>query len=93
MERDEQSMRKALEAQNKKLVLISNQSGVSLSAQAQALQDGGSHGDTGSLQLSLKNIFEAMENFTANSANTYKDLHLRAEEEKARVAQESCRVS
>uniref|UniRef100_A0A0E0M460 DUF632 domain-containing protein n=1 Tax=Oryza punctata TaxID=4537 RepID=A0A0E0M460_ORYPU len=93
MERDEQSMRKALEAQNKKLVLISNQSGVSLSAQAQALQDGGSHGETGSLQLSLKNIFEAMENFTANSANTYKDLHLRAEEEKARVAQESGRVS
>ncbi|XP_006661502.2 protein ALTERED PHOSPHATE STARVATION RESPONSE 1-like [Oryza brachyantha] len=91
MERDEQSMRKALEAQNKKLVLISNQSGVSLSAQA--LHDGVSHGGTGSLQLSLRNIFEAMENFTANSANTYKDLHLRAEEEKARVAQESGRVS
>jgi hypothetical protein len=34
-----------------------------------------------------------MENFTAASVNTYKDLHLLAEEEKARVAQESGRVS
>ncbi|TVU10279.1 hypothetical protein EJB05_43800, partial [Eragrostis curvula] len=91
MERDEQSMRKALEAQNKKLVLISNQSGgVSLSAQvymrvALVLK-------MVSLQTSLKNIFEAMENFTAASANTYRDLHLRAEEEKVRVAQENDRV-
>jgi len=91
MERDEQSMRKALEAQNKKLVLISNQSGVSLSAQV--LHEGGPGAEIGGLQTSLKNIFEAMENFTAASVNTYKDLHLRAEEEKARVAQESGRVS
>jgi len=91
MERDEQSMRKALEAQNKKLVLISNQSGVSLSAQV--LHEGGPGAETGGLQTSLKNIFEAMESFTAASVNTYKDLHLRAEEEKARVAQESGRVS
>ncbi|KAG8050363.1 hypothetical protein GUJ93_ZPchr0009g1677 [Zizania palustris] len=91
MERDEQSMRKALEAQNKKLVLISNRSGVSLSAKV--LHDGGPHAETGSLQLSLKNIFEAMENFTAASANTYKDLHLRSEEEKVRVAQGNGGVS
>ncbi|CAN6183186.1 unnamed protein product [Urochloa humidicola] len=91
MERDEQSMRKALEAQNKKLVLISNQSGVSLSAQV--LHEGGPGAEIGGLQTSLRNIFEAMENFTAASVNTYKDLHLRAEEEKARVAQESGRVS
>ncbi|TVU10263.1 hypothetical protein EJB05_43784 [Eragrostis curvula] len=91
MERDEQSMRKALEAQNKKLVLISNQSGgVSLSAQV--LHEGGPGAENGSLQTSLKNIFEAMENFTAASANTYRDLHLRAEEEKVRVAQENDRV-
>ncbi|CAN6198792.1 unnamed protein product [Urochloa humidicola] len=91
MERDEQSMRKALEAQNKKLVLISNQSGVSLSAQV--LHEGGPGAEIGGLQTSLRNIFEAMENFTSASVNTYKDLHLRAEEEKARVAQESGRVS
>ncbi|OEL14634.1 hypothetical protein BAE44_0024348 [Dichanthelium oligosanthes] len=93
MERDEQSMRKALEAQNKKLVLISNQAGVSLSAEV--LHKGGPGAEIGGLQTSLKNIFEAMENFTAASVNTYKGLHLRAEEEKekARVAQESGRVS
>ncbi|XP_062193259.1 protein ALTERED PHOSPHATE STARVATION RESPONSE 1-like [Phragmites australis] len=91
MERDEQSMRKALEAQNKKLVLISNQSGVSLSTQV--LQEGGPGAEISSLQTSLKNIFEAMENFTVASVNTYKDLHLRAEEEKARVAQECGGVS
>uniref|UniRef100_A0A0A9EPY6 Uncharacterized protein n=1 Tax=Arundo donax TaxID=35708 RepID=A0A0A9EPY6_ARUDO len=91
MERDGQSMRKALEAQNKKLVLISNQSGVSLSAQV--LHEVGPGAEIGSLQTSLKNVFEAMENFTAASVNTYKDLHLRAEEEKARVAEESGRVS
>nr|CAB3454123.1 unnamed protein product [Digitaria exilis] len=91
MERDEQSMRKALEAQNKKLVLISNQSGVSLTAQA--LHEGGPGAEIGGLQTSLRNIFEAMENFTAASVNTYRDLQLRVEEEKARVAQESGRVS
>jgi hypothetical protein len=90
IERDEQSMRKALEAQNKKLVLISNQSGVSFSAQV--LHEGSSGAENGSLQTSLKNTFEAMENFTAASANTYKDLNLRAEEEKVRVAQENGRV-
>ncbi|KAJ1290677.1 hypothetical protein BS78_02G263900 [Paspalum vaginatum] len=91
MERDEQSMRKALEAQNKKLVLISNEGTVSLSAQV--LHEPGPGAEVGSLQTSLKNIFEAMENFTSASANTYRELHLRAEEEKARVAQESGRVS
>ncbi|KAL6844895.1 hypothetical protein ACP4OV_025554 [Aristida adscensionis] len=91
MERDEQSLRKALEAQNKKLVLISNQSGVSLSAQV--IHEGGPGAEIGSLQTSLKNIFEAMENFTTVSVETYKELHLRAEEEKLRVAQESGRAS
>lgn len=91
MERDEQSMRKALEEQNKKLVLISNQGSVSLSAQV--VHERGPSAEVGSLQTSLRNIFEAMENFTSASANTYKELHLRAEEEKARVAQESGSVS
>lgn len=90
MERDEQAMRKALEAQNKKLVLVSDQTGVSLSAQA--LHDGGPPAENSSLQLGLRNIFEAMETFTTASANTYKELHLRAEEEKVRVTQDSGRV-
>ncbi|KAI4989573.1 hypothetical protein ZWY2020_036890 [Hordeum vulgare] len=87
MEKDEQAMRKALEAKNKKLVLVSDQTGVSLSAQV--LQGAGPQAENSSLQSSLRNIFEAMETFTAASANTYKDLNLRAEEEKARVAEES----
>jgi hypothetical protein len=90
MERDEQAMRKALEAQNKKLVLVSDQTGVSLSAQA--LHDGGPPAENSSSQLGLRNIFEAMETFTTASANTYKELHLRAEEEKVRVTQDSGRV-
>ncbi|VAI20789.1 unnamed protein product [Triticum turgidum subsp. durum] len=87
MEKDEQAMRKALEAKNKKLVLVSDQTGVSLSAQV--LHGAGPQAENSSLQLSLRNIFEAMETFTAASSNTYKELNLRAEEEKARVAGES----
>uniref|UniRef100_A0ACD5XZ02 Uncharacterized protein n=1 Tax=Avena sativa TaxID=4498 RepID=A0ACD5XZ02_AVESA len=90
MERDEQAMRKALEAQNKKLVLVSDQTGVSLSAQV--LHAGGAPAENSSLQSGLRNIFEAMETFTTASANIYKELHLRAEEEKVRVTQDSGRV-
>uniref|UniRef100_A0ACD5Y1V9 Uncharacterized protein n=1 Tax=Avena sativa TaxID=4498 RepID=A0ACD5Y1V9_AVESA len=81
MERDGLSMRKALKAQNKKLVLVSNQSGVSLSAQA--LKDGGPTTEV-ALQSCMKKYFEAMESFSAACANTYKDLHLRSEEERTR---------
>uniref|UniRef100_A0ACD5XUS9 Uncharacterized protein n=1 Tax=Avena sativa TaxID=4498 RepID=A0ACD5XUS9_AVESA len=90
MERDEQAMRKALEAQNKKLVLVSDQTGVSLSAQV--LHAGGPPAENSSLQSGLRNIFEAMETFTTASANIYKELHLRAEEEKVRVTQDSGRA-
>ncbi|KAM0909444.1 hypothetical protein ACQ4PT_014811 [Festuca glaucescens] len=90
MERDELSMRKALKAQNKKFVLVSNHSGVSLSAQA--LQDGGTPAEV-ALQSCMKKYFEAMESFAAASANAYKDLHRRSEEERTRPAQEIGRVS
>ncbi|KAL5221610.1 hypothetical protein ABZP36_026323 [Zizania latifolia] len=90
IERDELSMRKALDAQNKKLVLISNQSGVSLSAQV--VHSSEPPAEMG-LQSWMNRVFEAMESFTAACANAYKDLHLRSEEEKTRLAQESGRVS
>lgn len=90
MERDELSIRKALEAQNKKLVLISNQSGVSLSAQV--LQDGGPPAEVG-LQSCVNKFFEEMESFATACANACKDLHLRSEEEKTRFAQQSGKVS
>uniref|UniRef100_A0A8I6Y9K7 DUF632 domain-containing protein n=2 Tax=Hordeum vulgare subsp. vulgare TaxID=112509 RepID=A0A8I6Y9K7_HORVV len=90
MERDETSMRKALEAQNNKLVLVSNQSGVSLSAQA--VRDGDPSSEVG-LQSCMSRFFEAMESFSAACANAYKDLHLRCEEERTRPAQETDKVS
>ncbi|KAK1606937.1 hypothetical protein QYE76_030610 [Lolium multiflorum] len=90
MERDELSMRKALKAQNKKFVLVSNHSGVSLSAQA--LQDGSTPAEV-ALQSCMKKYFEAMECFAASCANAYNDLHRRSEEERTRPAQEIGRVS
>jgi hypothetical protein len=90
MERDELSMRKALKAQNKKFVLVSNHSGVSVSAQA--LQDGSTPAEV-TLQSCMKKYFEAMECFAASCANSYNDLHRRSEEERTRPAQEIGRVS
>ncbi|KAL5230034.1 hypothetical protein ABZP36_028810 [Zizania latifolia] len=90
MERDELSMRKALDAQSKKLVLVSSQCGVSLSAQM--LHDSDPPAEMG-LKSCMSKVFEAMENFTAAYADAYKDLHLRSEEEKTRLEQESGRVS
>ncbi|KAM0883265.1 hypothetical protein ACQ4PT_031692 [Festuca glaucescens] len=90
MERDELSMRNALKAQNKKFLFVSNQSGVSLSAQA--LRDAGTPAEV-ALQSCMKKCFEAMECFAAACANAYKDLHRRSEEERTRPAQEIGRVS
>ncbi|KAF0898342.1 hypothetical protein E2562_007192 [Oryza meyeriana var. granulata] len=90
MERDELLMRKALDAQSKKLVLVSNQSGVSLSAQV--VHNNGPTAEVG-LQSCMNKVFEAMESFTAACANAYNDLHLRSEEEKTLLGQDSGRVS
>ncbi|RLM61084.1 uncharacterized protein C2845_PM14G21370 [Panicum miliaceum] len=72
MDMDDQVMRKAVEAQKKKLALLRG-----ISSSAQAAEAG--------LQLCLSKVFEAMESFAAACENAYKDLHLRAEEERARV--------
>ncbi|KAL6646317.1 hypothetical protein ACP70R_017925 [Stipagrostis hirtigluma subsp. patula] len=85
-ERDELSIRKALAVQNKKLVLISNQSGVSLSAQVVNAKDPPSEAG---LQSCMDKFFEAMESFAAACANAHKDLQRRSEEENARLAVES----
>ena len=68
-----QVMRKAVEARNKKLALLSNQRGISSSAQA----------DAAGLQSCMNRVFEAMESFVASCENGYKDLNRRAEEERA----------
>ncbi|XP_010941397.1 uncharacterized protein [Elaeis guineensis] len=89
IEIDEQQMHKALEAQNKKLILISGQSGVALSAGVHQ----GPASEVINLQLGLKQIFEAMENFTSSSMKAYEELNLRSEEEKLRLARENVKVS
>uniref|UniRef100_J3MV40 DUF632 domain-containing protein n=2 Tax=Oryza brachyantha TaxID=4533 RepID=J3MV40_ORYBR len=90
MERDELSMRKALDAQCKKLVLVSDQSGISLSAQV--VHNCDPTAEVG-LQSCMNKVFEAMESFSAACSNAYNDLHLRSKEEKTRLGQDSGRVS
>jgi Protein of unknown function (DUF632) len=81
MDRDEQKMKKEIEIRNRKLEMINGaQAGV-----LEAVQNA----ETGSLQLSLKRVFEALENFTASSAKIYGDLNVRSEEEKERLKDNS----
>ena len=68
MDVDDKVMRKVV----KKMVLLSNQSGVSSSALA---------AEAG-LQSCMSKVFEAMESFAASCETAYKDLHIRAEEER-----------
>ncbi|XP_020091526.1 uncharacterized protein LOC109712387 [Ananas comosus] len=90
MEREEQFMHKALDEQNRKLALISSQSGVPLSGPAanQELK-----AEIDSLQSILRQVFEAMENFTSSFAKAYEALHTRSEEEKGRFVRENVKVS
>ncbi|CAL9147731.1 protein ALTERED PHOSPHATE STARVATION RESPONSE 1-like [Musa acuminata AAA Group] len=84
MEKEEQQMLK----QKRKLMLISSENGVSISEHV--VQQGST---VNSLQLSLKQVFDAMENFTADSMKTYEVLHKRSEEEKQRFTRENEIVS
>ncbi|XP_009392341.2 protein ALTERED PHOSPHATE STARVATION RESPONSE 1 [Musa acuminata AAA Group] len=84
MERDEQLMLK----QRKKLMLVSSENRISIS---EPVEHQGS--TVNSLQLSLKQIFEAMENFSANFMKSYEVLHTRSEEEKQRRLREKAGVS
>lgn len=86
-ERKEQIMHKE---QNRKLALISSQSGVSLSG---PVVNQGLNAEIGSLQSSLRQVFEAMENFTSSFAKAYELLHTRSEEEKGRFLRENVKVS
>lgn len=73
MEREEQELRRVVEAQNKKLVLYSGQS---LALFEHTEEDINLHG-------SLRRIFETMENFSATILKAYEELHMRAKEESA----------
>jgi len=69
-EREAQLVHKEVDELNKKLVHVSGQNDLP-----------GYSTEVSSLQLGLKQIFEAMENFTANSLKAYEELHVRSEEE------------
>lgn len=81
MDRDEQEMKKEIEIRNRKLEMISG-------AQAGALE-AVQNAEIGSLQLSLKHVFEALEHFTASLAKIYEDLNAQSEEEKERLKEKS----
>lgn len=87
MRREDLSMRKAVKAQNRKLVRVASQGG-GASFSAIMLHDGIPHAEAPELQSRMHKIFEAMEGLASACANAFKDLHLRCEEEKGRVAQE-----
>ncbi|KAG0498816.1 hypothetical protein HPP92_003507 [Vanilla planifolia] len=72
-EREAQLLSREMNALNKKLVVTSTLVDLPLSQPAK----------TNSLQSSLKQVFEAMENFTFKSLKACEDLRARAEQEKA----------
>lgn len=74
-EREAQVINKELETLNRKLVVTSAQDDLPLSQQV----------EPGSLQSALRQVFDAMESFTADSVKAYEDIHARSEEEKAAV--------
>ncbi|PKU86636.1 uncharacterized protein LOC110102167 [Dendrobium catenatum] len=73
-EREAQVINKELGALNRKLAVTSTaQNELPLSQQS----------EPGSLQSSLRHVFEAMESFSTNLMKAYEDIHARAEEEKS----------
>ncbi|KAJ6829662.1 uncharacterized protein M6B38_356530 [Iris pallida] len=71
-EREAQIMHKEVDALNKKLVLVSGENGLPNQT-----------AEASSLHLGLRQVFEAMENFIANSLRAYEELHTQSEEEEA----------
>ncbi|XP_043713607.1 protein ALTERED PHOSPHATE STARVATION RESPONSE 1-like [Telopea speciosissima] len=83
LEREEQKMQKAIQALDKKIDMVSGQ-GTGVLVHQRDMSN------ISSLQSGLKQIFDAMERFTANSMQAYEELHVRIEE--GRLAQENVRV-
>ncbi|WVZ51246.1 hypothetical protein U9M48_002406 [Paspalum notatum var. saurae] len=88
MDRDDLWMHRAVDARNKKLVLICGHRGVCVSA-AQDILDAPPSAENG-LLLCMSKVFEEMESFATACGDAYKDLHLRSEEEKASFATATC---
>ncbi|XP_042507297.1 protein ALTERED PHOSPHATE STARVATION RESPONSE 1 [Macadamia integrifolia] len=88
LEREEQKMQKEMQALDKKIVMVSRQGTVVLAPEHIVRQSNMSN--ISSLQSGLKQIFDAMEKFTANSVRAYEDLRVRIEE--CRIARENAKV-
>lgn len=73
LEREEQEMHRTVEAQNKKLVRYSGRS-LTLFEHTEAASN---------LHGSLRQIFEAMENFSSTTLKAYEELRMHAEEERS----------
>ncbi|KAJ1269571.1 hypothetical protein BS78_07G222100 [Paspalum vaginatum] len=89
MDKDDMWMRRAVEARNKNLVLISGQGGVPVSS-AQAVHEDAPPPAEDGLQLCMTKVFEAMGSFTTACRNAYKDLRLCSEEERVSFATAIC---
>ncbi|XP_043709822.1 protein ALTERED PHOSPHATE STARVATION RESPONSE 1 isoform X2 [Telopea speciosissima] len=88
LEREEQKMQKAMQALDKKIVMVSGQ-GTGVLVPEQIVHQS-NMGTISSLQSGLKQIFDAMERFTASSMEAYEELRVRIEED--RIARENAKV-
>lgn len=87
LESDDQKVKRAFDSVNKKLLMVSEQSGAPPPGK---LVHHSSTADVSSLQLGLKQIFQAMDKFSAQSMEVYDELQKRREEQ---LATESAKVS
>ncbi|KAJ4964220.1 hypothetical protein NE237_024159 [Protea cynaroides] len=88
LEREELKMQKAIQALDKKIVMVSGQGTGVLVPEQLARQTNMSN--ISSLQTGLKQIFDAMERFADNSMQAYEELRVRIEED--RLARENAKV-
>ncbi|XVE48750.1 hypothetical protein DITRI_Ditri01bG0027200 [Diplodiscus trichospermus] len=87
LDREDQKLRKEIQALDKKIVLVSGD-GNSLSVAGNVVYQSAT--SNGNLQGSLQRIFEAMERFSSESSKAYDELLQRVQE---RIAQEHEKVS
>ncbi|KAM0949762.1 hypothetical protein DsansV1_C05g0056211 [Dioscorea sansibarensis] len=78
-DRETQTINKAFDALNKKLVLVSGQDGAPVYGQ---IVNQAHNMEIKGMQLGLRQVFETMENFTECTVKAYEELNARAEEEK-----------
>lgn len=79
LEREDQKIHKEIQVLDKRMVLSKDGNGLSLAGQAVYQSE---TSKSGSLQISLQRIFEAMEKFTASSLKVYEELLQRIEEDR-----------